>query len=60
MFERSHLSIGEVLGHGTVTTAPRYLDKHYPSVLIYDLFFLERKKTKSSIMCDKVFSVPLK
>ena len=39
MFERSHLSIGGVLGHGTVTTTPRYLDKHYPPITVYELFF---------------------
>ena len=43
MFERSHLSIGGVLGHGTVTTTPRYLDKHYPPITIYEHFFQKKK-----------------
>ena len=40
MFERSHLSIGGVLGHGTVTTTPRYLDGNDCLVPNYNLNFL--------------------
>ena len=44
MFERSHLSIGGVVGHSTNTTTPRYLDGKDCLVQNYNLNFWHVKE----------------